>query len=164
RLQNAVQTPPSGLARHAWRGIIPGRLPHSVKPSPEFCSGNSRVVLFVELPFYNTVVLAGCGKTRRGHKKHTSGAKARTHFQRANGTSKLVPFPQPARTRVFPQAVNSCPAQTRFDQSFPQPAREKTRDRFTWLWQRLRRWNPLLPQSKLRWPGRVGRQLLSASD
>src|ERR1019366_8257483 len=57
RLQNAVQTPPSGLARHAWPLIIPGRLPHSVKPSPEFCSGNSRVVLFVELPFYNTVVL-----------------------------------------------------------------------------------------------------------
>src|ERR1017187_3408514 len=59
RLQNAVQSPPSGLARHAWRGIIPGRFPHSVKPSPEFCSGNSRVVLFVELPFYNTVVLKG---------------------------------------------------------------------------------------------------------
>src|ERR1039457_7159217 len=46
------------------------------------------------------------------------GAKARTHFQRANGTSKLVPFPfkgligttevvpfpQPARIRVFPQS------------------------------------------------------------
>jgi hypothetical protein len=29
---------------------------------PEFCCGNSRVVLFVELPFNNTVVLAGCGK------------------------------------------------------------------------------------------------------
>src|ERR1019366_6918143 len=63
RLQNAVQTPPSGLARHAWRGIIPGRLPHSVKPSPEFCSGNSRVVLFVELPFYNTVVLGRSKET-----------------------------------------------------------------------------------------------------
>jgi len=32
-------------------------LPHSVKPSLEFCSDNSRVVPFVELPFYNTVVL-----------------------------------------------------------------------------------------------------------
>ena len=57
RLQNAVPAPPSGLTRYAWRGIIPGPLPHSVKPSPEFCSGNSRVVLSVELPFYNTVVL-----------------------------------------------------------------------------------------------------------
>jgi hypothetical protein len=32
-------------------------LPHFVKPSLEFCSDNSRVVPFVELPFYNTVVL-----------------------------------------------------------------------------------------------------------
>src|ERR1700692_4779454 len=62
-LQNAAQVPPQGLARYAWRGIIPGRLPPSVKPSPEFYSGNFRVVLFAELPFYNTVVLAGCGKT-----------------------------------------------------------------------------------------------------
>jgi hypothetical protein len=27
------------------------------KPSPEFCSGNFRVVLFVDRPFCNTVVL-----------------------------------------------------------------------------------------------------------
>jgi len=32
-------------------------LPPFDKPLPGFCSGNSQVVLFVELPFYNTVVL-----------------------------------------------------------------------------------------------------------
>jgi len=32
-------------------------LPHFVKPSREFFSGNFLVVLFVELHFYNTVVL-----------------------------------------------------------------------------------------------------------
>src|ERR1019366_7291066 len=117
RLQNAVQTPPSGLARHAWRGIIPGRLPHSVKPSPEFCSGNSRVVLFVELPFYNTVVLAGCGKTRRGHKKHTSGAKARTHFQRANGTSKTRALPKTRSNQSFSAGCKLVPC--------PNPLRSK---------------------------------------
>jgi len=60
-VSKCAQVPPSGLTRYAWRGIIPGRLLHSVKPSPEFCSGNSRVVLFVELHFYNTVVLAARG-------------------------------------------------------------------------------------------------------
>ena len=86
RLQNAVQTPPSGLARHAWRGIIPGRLPHSVKPSPEFYSGNSRGVLFVELPFYNTVVLAARGESgllilpARGMKNTLTTRAARAAF------------------------------------------------------------------------------------
>jgi len=37
--------------------------------------------------------LAGSEQTCRGGKKRTSGAKARTHFQRFNGTSELVPFP-----------------------------------------------------------------------
>jgi hypothetical protein len=44
----------SGLARYARGGIIPGRWPLSVKPSPEFYCGNSQVAA---LPFYNTVVL-----------------------------------------------------------------------------------------------------------
>ena len=51
----------------------------------------------------------GCGRTRRGDQKHASGAKARTHFQRANGTSKLVPFPKPARIRIFPQPLEVVP-------------------------------------------------------
>jgi hypothetical protein len=48
-----------GDSRYAWRGIIPG-LPHSVKPSPEFCRNNSQVVLLAELHFYNTVVPECC--------------------------------------------------------------------------------------------------------
>jgi hypothetical protein len=38
--------------------IIPGRLPHSDKPSPGFFVDNPPVVLFVALHTYNTVVLA----------------------------------------------------------------------------------------------------------
>ncbi len=33
-----------------------------------------------------------------------SGAKARVHFQRLNGTNEFVPFPNPARIEFFPQA------------------------------------------------------------
>ena len=55
--RNAAQVPPSGFAPCAWSGITPGPLLRFDKPSHEFCSDNSRVVLFVELPFYNTVVL-----------------------------------------------------------------------------------------------------------
>ena len=42
-------------------------------------------------------------KNSSRRKKHTSGAEAQTHFQRLNGTSKLVPFPKPALVGVFPQ-------------------------------------------------------------
>jgi hypothetical protein len=61
REQVSVSTPlpSSGFARYAWSGIIPGPSPPFDKPLPEFCCGNSRVVLFVELPFNNTVVLEG---------------------------------------------------------------------------------------------------------
>src|SRR6266436_6472286 len=62
RRRNAAQVPPSGFARYAWSGITPGPLLRFDKPSHEFCSDNSRVVLFAELLFTNTVVLAGCGK------------------------------------------------------------------------------------------------------
>jgi hypothetical protein len=61
-------------------------LPPFDKPLPGFCSGNSQVVLFVELPFYNTVVLAGCGKSLPGIEKRTSGAKAPPYFQPLAGT------------------------------------------------------------------------------
>ena len=37
--------------------------------------------------------------------KLTSGAEARTHFQRLNGTSELVPFPFVENSRVRPQAA-----------------------------------------------------------
>ena len=47
-------------ARYAWSGITPGPLLRFDKPSHEICSDNSRVVLFVELLFTNTVVLALC--------------------------------------------------------------------------------------------------------
>src|SRR5207245_5904436 len=57
RPRNAAQVPPSGFARYAWSGITPGPLLRFDKPSHGFCSGNSRVVLFVDRPFYNTVVL-----------------------------------------------------------------------------------------------------------
>ncbi len=59
---NAAQVPPSGFARYAWSGITPGPLLPFDKPSHGFCSDNSRVVPFVDRPFYNTVVLTGCGK------------------------------------------------------------------------------------------------------
>src|SRR5260370_28258608 len=55
--QDAAPVPPSGIAGFASSGIIPGRLPHSDKPSPGFFFDNSPVVLFVELHIYNTVVL-----------------------------------------------------------------------------------------------------------
>jgi hypothetical protein len=49
-----------------------------------------------------------CGTTEQlaekvveGAKKHTSGAKARTHFQRLNGTSQLVPFPFDEKSEFF---------------------------------------------------------------
>src|ERR1039458_10636812 len=34
-----------------------------------------------------------------------STPQARTHFQRLNGTTEVVPFPKPVRVRVFPQVV-----------------------------------------------------------
>jgi DDE family transposase len=46
------------------------RSPPFGKPLPGFCSGNSRVVLFVEIPFYNTVVLKAVDCTRSTHKRH----------------------------------------------------------------------------------------------
>ena len=45
-------------------------------------------------------VAGGCGKSRRGRGKRTSGAKARTHFLRLNGTTEVVPFPRPALTET----------------------------------------------------------------
>ncbi len=57
---NAAQVPPSGFARYAWSGITPGPLLPFDKPSHGFCSDNSRVVPFVDRPFYNTVVLGAC--------------------------------------------------------------------------------------------------------
>src|ERR1019366_8372801 len=38
--------------------------------------------------------------------------------QRFSAPSKLVPFPKPARTRVFPQPVNSCPSQNTLESEF----------------------------------------------
>ena len=35
-----------------------------------------------------------------------------------SAASKLVPFPKPARTRVFPQPVNSCPSQNTLESEF----------------------------------------------
>src|ERR1039457_5275670 len=62
---------------------------------------------------YPALTLAGCGR-----KEHTSGAEAQTHFQRLNGTSKLVPFPKPALIGVFPQAVKSCPSHNPLESGF----------------------------------------------
>src|SRR6202040_4221253 len=56
--RNAHAIPSSGFAPCAGSGIIPAPLLPFVRPSPGSCSGNSRVVLFVELHFYNTVVLS----------------------------------------------------------------------------------------------------------
>ena len=47
-----------GFAQCARSGITPGPSLRFDKPSQGFCSDNSLVVLFVELAFYNTVVLA----------------------------------------------------------------------------------------------------------
>src|SRR5258708_39756968 len=57
RPRNAAQIPPSGFGRCAWSGITRGPSLHFDKLSNGFCSGNSLVVLFVDLPFCNTVVL-----------------------------------------------------------------------------------------------------------
>jgi len=48
---------PRGSPPCAWSGITPGPLLPFDKPWDELCSGNSRVVLFVELHSCNTVVL-----------------------------------------------------------------------------------------------------------
>ena len=64
RPQNATPIPSSGFARCARSGITPGLSLPFGKPLPGFCCGNSQVVLFVELPFYNTVVLMARPKTR----------------------------------------------------------------------------------------------------
>ena len=65
----------------------------------------SKYMLRCRKPFSQTwrTFLAGCGKSHREREKHTSGAEARTHFERLSGTSKLVPFPKPVRIGVFPQ-------------------------------------------------------------
>ena len=55
----AAPVPPSGFAPYAWSGITLGPLLRFDKPLHAFCSDNSRVV-FLALPFTNTVVLAGC--------------------------------------------------------------------------------------------------------
>ncbi len=49
--------------------------------------------------------LTACGKSRRRRKRHTSGAKARTQFQRVRGTTEVVSFPKPVRIGVFSQAA-----------------------------------------------------------
>ncbi len=59
--------PSSGVAPCAWSGITPGRLLPFHKPWHGLCSANFRAVLFVKPYSYNTVVLAGCGKTRNAH-------------------------------------------------------------------------------------------------
>src|SRR5262249_17976842 len=56
--RNTAAILPSGLARFARNGITRGRLQPCAKPLPAYCSDNCRVVLFVELHFYNIVVLA----------------------------------------------------------------------------------------------------------
>jgi hypothetical protein len=48
-------------------------------------------------------------KTSRGREKLTSGAKARTHFQRLNGTSKLVPFPFVGQLEFFRKLLGDSP-------------------------------------------------------
>jgi hypothetical protein len=67
--------------------------------------------------------------TRRESKKLTSGAEARTRFQRFTARVKLVPFPfllehipgwretgrAPSLQDIFPQPVNSCPSHNQFD-------------------------------------------------
>src|SRR5271165_4967001 len=47
--------------------------------------------------------LTGCGKTRRGREKLTSGAEAPTPFQRLSGPTEVGPSPKPARVILFPQ-------------------------------------------------------------
>ena len=51
------QVPSSGFVRCASSVIIPGPLQLCARSLPGFCFGNYRVVLSVELHFYNTVVL-----------------------------------------------------------------------------------------------------------
>src|SRR5206468_593914 len=57
RPRSAFAIPSSGFAPCARSGITPGPLLRFDKPSHGFCSDNSLVVLFVELHFYNTVVI-----------------------------------------------------------------------------------------------------------
>src|SRR6516225_7387927 len=59
RSPHTAALPPSGLVPCARSGIIPGLLQLCARSLPGFCFGNYRVALFVELPFYNTVVLTG---------------------------------------------------------------------------------------------------------
>ena len=56
-----TDTPSSGeILSSASAVSFRGPLLRFDKPSHGFCSDNSRIVLFVDRPFYNTVVLAGC--------------------------------------------------------------------------------------------------------
>jgi hypothetical protein len=72
-MRTASGIPTSGLGPCAWSGIIPGPSRAFDKSLHEFCYGNFRVVLFVELLFYNTVVLGRNGENR---------------LRRPNGTTK----------------------------------------------------------------------------
>ena len=70
RPSSALGARPVRVGRHNPWSIATLR-----KPSPEFCSGNLRVVLFVEL-LYNTVVLAACGKSHTGRFRESIGEPA----------------------------------------------------------------------------------------
>src|SRR5215467_8931277 len=61
QMRTAPGIPSSGRGPCAWSGIIRGQSQAFDKSLHGFWYGNSRVALFVGLPFYNTVVLCGCG-------------------------------------------------------------------------------------------------------
>ena len=80
--------------------------PQLLKSYPPEFGGSGRVFPqplrlrpFKGVEFENELLiipLAGCGKTRRGREKLTSGAEAPTPFQRLSGPTEVGPSPKPA--------------------------------------------------------------------
>ena len=62
-MRTAPGIPSSGRGPCAWSGIIRGQSQAFDKSLHGFWYGNSRVALFVGLPFYNTVVLVSGAAT-----------------------------------------------------------------------------------------------------
>jgi SRSO17 transposase len=79
----------SGLAPCARNGITPGPSQLCARSLPEFCFGNCQVALFVELHFYNTVVLGrpASVKTRCSCKPTSGSCTMRSARAKSNGNN-----------------------------------------------------------------------------
>ena len=87
-MRTAPRIPPSGLGPCEANGITPAPSPAFDKSLPGFWYGNSQVALFVELLFYNTVVLDGVLKAYKQQVESSAAALDKASDQLA----KVVTF------------------------------------------------------------------------